>query len=232
MYGLEYSDTEDRQFVNLFLNACVNRAHFWLAGVTKCYENDALSLSLITGQQEYSLDASVIEPQVRTFRYVPTGSSTYVRLPFCLYESFLDKYVALENVAAGTPVGFAIRAGDPDAPTKKIFVVPALNSAGTLKYGAWVYPSLLVNDNDPINLPDPDVQRLYSAVCWQMANYEASRGRPDAPVELWAGKSRIDAAEFHRLTRQATREPARTAETLASPLADAMERMRPATLGV
>lgn len=233
MYGLEYSSTEDQLYSDPFLNKLVNKAHHWFAGVTGCYWNDALSQALTTSQASYALSGLVIEPNVRSFRL--KVSTTYTRLPVRAYESLLEQYGALEGIAAGTPLYVYLRPGTANAAVQKFELYPPPNAAngtanGTVYYAATVYPSELTSDSDTFPLDDPNLYRLIPAICWEMANFDASRGRPDAPVNLWAQKALAEAVELQRIIRMSTREWRRTALVGASPVADVEDRRVPSVL--
>jgi hypothetical protein len=229
LYGLEYSTTEDQLYQNPFLNKLVNKAHHWFAGVTRCYYDDAQAITLIATQQSYALANTVIEPDIRTFRVLI--STTYTRLKCRYFHSLLEQYGALESVAAvATPTDFYIRAGTANAAVKKIEIVPKPSGIGTVYFGAWIYPAELSADSDTLPLADPDIYRLVSAICWQMAEFDASRGRPDAPVALWAQRAMAEAIELQRIIRHGTREFSRTPEVSGSPLEDVADRRRPVAL--
>lgn len=232
-YGLEWSVSEDSLYTNPLLNKLINKAHHWFAGITRCYYNDAISQALTTNTASYALDPTVIEPDVRTFRLAITG--VFTRLRCRLPHSLMEERGALESVAAATPTDFYIRAGTVNAAAKKVELVPKPNAAagtgnGTLWYGAWVYPAELAADGDLVPLADPDVYRLVSAINWQLSEFDASRGRPDAPVKMWSSRALAEAVELQRIIRFGTREFGRTAEVGASPLDDVTERRHPPSI--
>lgn len=231
LYGLTYSTAEDSLFANSFLTTLINKSYYWLAGVTRCFHKRDLKAALTSGQATYELDERLIQSVANSFRYnLTVVGTTWEPLGLRLYTSVMQQYGALENVPSGPTKGYVILPSDGGHTTRTVLLVPAplfATGTGELRYSGWVYPEALVNDDDPIQLSDPDCFRLYAASAWQLAMFERSRGRPDAPVELWQQQAGVEASEFHRIEREATREPSRTPEVRESPLASALERMRP-----
>lgn len=95
-----------------------------------------------------------------------------------------------------------------------------------LIYGAWVYPATLSADSDRPPLPVSEHDRLIPAICWGMAQLDRTRGRADAPVEMWEKAAYAEAMELFEIHRR-VREPQRTAQVGSSPLDDATSRRAP-----
>lgn len=233
-YGLEYSASEDQLFSNTFLDKIVNEKHHWFAGVTECYYDPSVSLSnqaapSVNVPAVYSLGVNVIRADERTFQYKTNAgaASTWVRLPHRHHYSLLEQHGPFEVLAQGTPTGFYLHAGATDGAGRRVTLVPSPSAAFDLKFSAWVYPGEMTSDSDQPELQDAEVYRLIPAICWGMAEFEASRGRPDAPVAMWLDRAMQEAIELQRIIRHGTREFTRTAAVGASPLSDAMERRAP-----
>jgi len=239
-YGLTYSTSEDNQFTNAHLMSLLNDAYRWLAGLSKTFFDDALEVSIEHGQRIVTLEERLIKPVTNTFRYQQSDDTAngWVPLTYRIHHSLIhDAKGAMENVAPGAPKYVTLLPSDGETTGRRLLVVPApkLGASVTAKirYAGYLFPPRLTNvDNDEIQLSPADCDRLYAAVNLRMALWEKARGRNDAPVAEFNLIARAEAEEMHRLEREATREPARSPETRESPLAEALEQMRPSGLGV
>lgn len=238
-YGLPYSTAEDPVFTDAMMLEIINQAYSWFAGATLCcYTRDMTPLNLTMGTSEYALGGTVIKPDHRTFwmRYYTAGPvQVRARLAARSYPDLVEQYgTPIESVTAGVPLYFFIHGGTASGSSKNITLVPSpsglLNSAGadtvdatrSIHYSAWVYPAELTSDSDNLMLDEPDVYRLVPAICWHMAMFEASRGRNDAPVNMWAETALREAAEFHRIILEGTRTFDRSAPVFITPAMEGM----------
>lgn len=243
-YGLPYSTAEDPVFTDAMMLEIINQAYSWFAGATLCcYDRDILKRitnDASSGTAEYALDSTVIKPDHRTFWITYyTGSGPYTitrsRLAARSYPDLVEQYgTPIESVTAGVPLYFFLHGGTASGASKNITLVPTpnglKNSSGTytaddtisFHYSAWVYPAELTSDSDNLMLDEPDVYRLVPAICWHMAMFEASRGRNDAPVNMWAETALREASEFHRIILEGTRTFDRSAPVFITPAMEGM----------
>jgi len=233
-YGLTYSASEDPLYVDSFLNLLIDRVYQEFIGIVRPLEHNALSIAVTSGTAAYDLDGNsqsqvVLEPKITTFRY--QLSSTYTRLAHQSFESLLETRGPLESVTSATPTQFYLQGGNTTTPSakKKVVLVPTPNANATLHFGAWIYGAALTSDSDNLQLADPDCYRLISGCCFELARFDLARGRPGAAelAQFWWQAKVQDLSEMHRIVRNMTREFPTGPQVLQSPLAAAMERMRP-----
>lgn len=230
-YGLDGS-VEDDLFNNTVMKEIINEKHKWFAGTTLCYQEEieVVGTSLINNNDQWYLvlDDDVIEILPLSLRVI--DGSTWRRVVPRYYHSLLQQYTTLESVARGVPTSFYVRPGIAAASNRMLGLLPGPNTTiaalatEAFRYLAYVYPPDLSSDTDAPPLPSNEHHRLIPAVCWGMAELEATRGRTDAPVQLWLDRAVAAAEELAEIIRRGTRELPRTASVGASPLADAEER--------
>jgi hypothetical protein len=237
-YGLEYSITEDQLFIDSFLNKLINKAHHQFAAMSECYYNPSVALLAQSAPAAnvpavYTLGTTVIRADERTFQWKLSAgaASTWARLPHRHHYSLLEQHGPFEALLQGTPTGFYLHAGAADGAGRRVTLVPSPSASFDLMFSAWVYPAEMTVDGDMPELQDAEVYRLVSWICWEMAQFERSRGRTDAPVEMFAEKAIREAVELQRIIRYGTREFTRTAPVGSSPIEEAMERRTP-NLGI
>lgn len=219
-YGLEWGTTADATLADAFLTDCLNEAHYWLAAQAETYFNPAVSVTLISGQSAYALGVTVIRADERTFRY--TLASTYTALQRREYASLIQQYGPLENVASGTPLYFHLHAGAADAEGRKVSVVPAPSSGGTMKFGAWLYPAALASNSDVPELQTAEHGRIVTVALSYLARFEAARGQNVNVAQYEADALRC-AQELRAICRGAIESPVSSA-TPISPAAGRAER--------
>jgi hypothetical protein len=145
-YGLAREATEDGLFTDAVMMDAVNGAHKEFAAVARCYYG-SLAGTLAVGQTTYALDATVIEPDIYTFRSRAGAAGAWTVLTFRQKRTLVKDHGAPEGWASGSPTHFFLNPGNTAGNAKLVNVYP-------LPSAAYVDTSTL---NEALNASDPTV---------------------------------------------------------------------------
>lgn len=201
-YGLPFTNASDPVFGVNRLNGFINEAHQDLAIKCLMYrETITANLPIASGGiSSLTLDADAFDVDPEKVRVLNGSDYQQVTLAD---EDIVNRISGpLENTSTSTvPSYFWMRTVNTADEYRKMILWPGATAAITngIKYDAYVLPADMTSDSaEPTFSPDVLHVHLIPLVCFRMAVFEASRGRPNAPVELW----RYKAEESVRLVKE------------------------------
>jgi hypothetical protein len=230
--------TEDDLFKDAVMLDALNGAHKAFAALARPYMAE-ITVNLAASTVMVALPDTVIEVDQSSVRVrAGTGaldtSGAWTRLTFKQRRSLIGENGAPEawTALATAPTNFFVMPGATNDAIRKIGVYPPATTGflgspvGTnnLRMDAWVYPSDLALADASLPLSDHEQWRLVPWICKQMAQLERSRGRPDAPVEMWERDADKVALELRDIIRRGMEEIQRSANVGESALQDAQDR--------
>jgi len=122
-YGLAREATEDGLFTDAVMKDAVNGAHKEFAAVGRCYYG-TLSSALVVGQVPYALDATVIEPDVYSFRSRAGAGGEWTVLTFKQKRTLIKDHGAAEGWVNGSPANFFLNPGSTAGNAKLVNAYP------------------------------------------------------------------------------------------------------------
>jgi len=246
-YGQSYSNAEDGAFTQPFMIELFNEAQNWVASIARPHFNPDI---VVTWSAVSTYDDWVKEVSNRVIEILPasvrwkrtTGQATWSRVAQRYYESLVEEYGPLEDVAQVTqPLYFFLYTGGEfnetaeaavpgsSNPGRKIRLVPGPSAVGSLKFAGWTYPTQLTATTERPDLQESEHYRYIPVMCMKMAEFDASRGRSDAPVDLWTARAIESTEELKTMIRHGVDEMRRGPAVSANALADAQDRRQGAS---
>lgn len=193
-YGLPWSNTPDPLFGQNRMTAFVNKAHRELAVEARLYRR-TLTADLPAASSGLSTVAiNALAWEVDREKVMVLNGSEWVPVRWRDEDTLRAAYGPFENDGGSDlPAYFFMRTSDTANSHRQLCLFPGATAAVTngLRYDAWMYPDDLSTDtSEPVFGPTALHSELLPIICLHMAMFEASGGRRDAQVAMWADRAR------------------------------------------
>lgn len=135
-----------------------------------------------------ALSPRVIRILDDTLRIDYDGDGIFEIAPQLVPEQTLRKWFGvLETADAGTPAYFYMQRGSTAESMVNLVLYPRSDTAQTsgIKLAARTTPAAITTGTDSLPLQEGEEPYLIPGICLALAETELSRGRKDAPIELW-----------------------------------------------
>lgn len=211
-YGRSPYAGEDELFPREQMHYLINAAHRTLAERALCYrQTQTYTLPAASGGvSTVSLDCNVIEIIPDRCRFL--NGSTWVTLSAVDESDVVRTQGAIDSAGTGTPIAYWLQRGEALDAVVQALVYPGIASqvSNGFKCDVYVYPSLMSAETDTPAIQPAEHPAIVALCCAELARTDASRGRPDAPVQMWEAEARRALDTLSGRVRRQTRPARRT----------------------